>query len=790
MPTKGKRNKENIDTGKNYHQEIIILLTLSVCILLFISNFGIGGIFGDWISSILFGVFGLIAYIIPILIFGLVVFGLSNRGNRQAWIKMIACFVLLLMIVTLIELISNPYNPELSLGMYYNNSSMFQNGGGFLAGTLILLFVPLIGLPGTYMISIILGLICLILITERSLLKPLGKTSKKAYEGVAMKKRHYEERKQTQCNPRKTSTLPLPSQMQVTEPKKKRGMQEIKPLDLPTDEFDHTEASVEVIVDMPIEDTPTVDTPYKKSRKSTKTQAKQKEEQREQTSNDKAEEINTQSQHTDTGFLPSTSLLTLGEPVKNDVTKELQATAKRLEQILNDFGVEVTVTDFSCGPTVTRFEIQPKQGVKVSRIVALQDDIKLNLAVADLRIEAPIPGKAAVGIEVPNVENSTVTLRELLESKEFKTSKSMLSFAVGKDLSGKVVVRDIARMPHLLVAGATGSGKSVCINTLIMSILYKATPKDVRLIMIDPKVVELSIYKDIPHLLLPVVTDPKKAVGALNWAVAEMTRRYQLFADANVRDINGYNDLATSSLEIEDKPEVTLPKIVVIVDELADLMMVASSEVETAICRLAQLARAAGIHLIIATQRPSVNVITGLIKANMPSRIAFAVSASIDSRVILDMNGAEKLLGKGDMLFYPSGIPKPMRVQGSFVSDEDVRRVVEEIKRHATPETEAILEEQQSLNTDVENITSLSLAQESNDGRDPFFADAGRLIIEKDKASIGMLQRMFRIGFNRASRIMEQLYETGCVSGEEGTKPRNILMTLQEFETLLNEIEP
>lgn len=338
----------------------------------------------------------------------------------------------------------------------------------------------------------------------------------------------------------------------------------------------------------------------------------------------------------------------------------------------------MTITNVSCGPTVTRYELQPEQGVKVSKIVGLTDDIKLNLAATDIRIEAPIPGKAAVGIEVPNANNSTVMLRDLLQSPEFQNSKSNLAFAAGKDIAGKPVITDIGKMPHLLIAGATGSGKSVCINTLIMSILYKASPEDVKLIMIDPKVVELSVYNGIPHLFIPVVTDPKKAAGALNWAVAEMTDRYNKFAQYNVRDLKGYNEKVDSISDIQDdsKPK-KLPQIVIIVDELADLMMVAPGEVEDSICRLAQLARAAGIHLIIATQRPSVNVITGLIKANMPSRIAFSVSSGVDSRTILDMNGAEKLLGKGDMLFYPQGYQKPARVQGAFVSDKEVADVVE-----------------------------------------------------------------------------------------------------------------
>ena len=476
---------------------------------------------------------------------------------------------------------------------------------------------------------------------------------------------------------------------------------------------------------------------------------------------------------------PPLTLLKRGKKGGGDSDAHLRATAKKLEQTLQNFGVGVHVTNASCGPSVTRYEIQPDQGVKVSRIVGLADDIKLNLAVADLRIEAPIPGKAAVGIEVPNSENTAVMLRDLLESKEFQSSSSPITFAVGKDIAGKTVVADIAKMPHLLVAGATGSGKSVCINTLIMSIIFKADPDEVKLILVDPKVVELSVYNGIPHLMIPVVTDPKKAAGALNWAVAEMEKRYKLFAEYNVRDLKGFNEKVERGETGEDVQK-KLPQIIIIIDELADLMMVAPGEVESAICRLAQLARAAGLHLILATQRPSVNVITGLIKANMPSRIAFSVSSGVDSRTIIDMNGAEKLLGKGDMLFYPSGYPKPVRVQGSFVSDKEVQAVVDYlINNNGNASYSDELEEH--MNAEIAGQTQISAADGGNE-HDVYFTEAGKLIIDKDKASIGMLQRMFKIGFNRAARIMDQLAEAGVVGPEEGTKPRKILMTKEEFD--------
>lgn len=480
---------------------------------------------------------------------------------------------------------------------------------------------------------------------------------------------------------------------------------------------------------------------------------------------------------------PPLTLLKKGEGNHSGFSEqEYKETAIKLQQTLQNFGVGVTVTNISCGPTVTRYELHPEQGVKVSKIVALADDIKLNLAAADIRIEAPIPGKAAVGIEVPNKENSTVLLRDLLESDTFKRHDSRLAFAVGKDIGGQTVVSDIAKMPHLLIAGATGSGKSVCINTLIMSVIYKAKPDEVKLIMIDPKVVELSVYNGIPHLLIPVVTDPKKASGALNWAVAEMMDRYAKFAKYGVRDLKGFNAKVDSIQDIEDpkKPQ-KLPQIIIIVDELADLMMVAPSEVEDAICRLAQLARAAGIHLVIATQRPSVNVITGVIKANIPSRIAFSVSSGVDSRTIIDMVGAEKLLGKGDMLFYPSGYQKPQRVQGAFVSDQEVSAVVE-----------FLTEQGMTAEYNAEIQSKIGAAQAADSGsasseRDAYFVQAGRFIIEKEKASIGMLQRMFKIGFNRAARIMDQLADAGVVGEEEGTKPRKVLMSMEQFENLLEQ---
>lgn len=470
-----------------------------------------------------------------------------------------------------------------------------------------------------------------------------------------------------------------------------------------------------------------------------------------------------------------------------DSAQELRQTAMKLQNTLETFGVRVRITDISQGPTVTRYEMIPEQGVKVSKIVGLADDIKLALAATDIRIEAPIPGKSAVGIEVPNSTPHMVSLREVIDTPEFLHHKSRTVFGVGKDIGGKCVIADIAKMPHVLIAGATGSGKSVCINTIIMSVIYHATPDEVKLIMIDPKVVELSVYNGIPHLMLPVVTDSQKAAATLNWCVAEMEQRFRLFADVGVRDIKGYNALIDEKTKRGENNTGLrhMPSVIIIVDELADLMMVAKSDVETAICRLAQLARAAGMHLVIATQRPSVDVITGLIKANMPSRIAFMVTQGVDSRTILDMNGAEKLLGKGDMLFFPQGIPKPQRVQGAFVSDEEVSRVVDFLKVNDPP-AENTKELQKKIDDLAAGSSESGAGQGGDDGKnseyDELFVDAGNFIIEKQNASIGLLQRRFRIGFNRAARIMDQLCDAGMVGQSEGTKARPILMTQAEFD--------
>ena len=808
--TKAQMERETI-----VREEIVILVSLAVSIILLISNFGLAGAAGRVISDFMEGLFGQMTYLFPFLLFAGVTFFLSNRGNHKAYTKLGAAVVLVALICAFLELVNR--------------------AGGSIGEKMAHLTVPALGVVGSYVIIVILMMICLILITQRSLLKSVqnaGRTlQSKAKTGREHRKVQREEKKKVKEAKRQEhkvagvsfdTTLegrsPEIQELVVTEEKslKKKAEKRAKETEqqaapktqeeAPAGELTITRASSyeepgEPVLTEAFEAVPDLSefpeegisafkeavNPKEEAKIRTRVKAENKEQEAAAREHVTAEIEKSIAKPVSVYHAPPISLLTHGKKGTGDSDAHLRETAAKLQQTLKTFGVNVTVTNVSCGPAVTRYEVQPEMGVKVSKIVGLADDLKLNLAAADIRIEAPIPGKAAVGIEVPNKGNSTVQLRDLLESEEFKAAKSKISFAVGKDISGRTVVSDIAKMPHLLVAGATGSGKSVCINTLIMSILYKASPQEVKLIMIDPKVVELSVYNGIPHLLIPVVTDPKKAAGALNWAVAEMMKRYQLFEQYKVRDMDGFNAKVESVKDIdneEERPE-KMPQIVIIVDELADLMMVAPGDVEESICRLAQLARAAGIHLVLATQRPSVNVITVLIKANMPSRIAFSVSSGVDSRTIIDMNGAEKLLGKGDMLFYPAGYQKPARVQGAFVSDKEVQAVVDYLLTNNG--NAAYDEEVQTHMANASSGAAGSGAGGQGEERDVYFQDAGYFIIEKEKASIGMLQRVFKIGFNRAARIMDQLYEAGVVGEEEGTKPRKVLMSKEQFDQYIEE---
>lgn len=806
-----KEQMAELERAQAFRTEVILWIIVAVSLLLFISNLGFGGLVGRTVSDFLFGIFGLPAYVLPVALIIGSFFAVSNKGNFSASVKLVASVLFVFFLCTFMALASGGKEMRTPL-QAYTFSAKGHTGGGILGGSIAFYMVKAFGIAGSYIIDIIVLIISLVLITERSALKGMKKGGQKVYESARENNEKYRERRELKTKERrmdhKVSGVSINTTIEKKKPQNKKSdemgelhiegaavAEEASAAPAPKIAGNFIpEAAVEpkeAFSDMPPEVTEMQEPPLKKR----KTKASGEELEKEVSDVAKEMELGLESakSRSDRDYiLPKPNLLKQGNGKKSANTEQyLRETANKLQQTLQTFGVNVTISNISCGPAVTRYELQPEMGVKVSKIVGLADDIKLNLAAADIRIEAPIPGKAAVGIEVPNKENVMVSFRELIESQEFKNSKSKISFAVGKDISGKTMVTDIAKMPHLLIAGATGSGKSVCINTIIMSILYKARPDEVKLLMIDPKVVELSVYNGIPHLMIPVVTDPKKASGALHWAVAEMTERYEKFAEANVREINGYN-AKVDSLEPgegEDRPQ-KMPQIVIIVDELADLMMVASNDVEEAICRLAQLARAAGIHLVIATQRPSVNVITGLIKANMPSRIAFAVTSGVDSRTILDMNGAEKLLGKGDMLFNPQGIPKPVRVQGAFVSDQEVSDVVEFITEHngSAEYNDNVQQKMESLQAQGNNAAvSISDADLSDDGRDSYFSEAAKIIVDKEKASIGMLQRYLKVGFNRAARIMDQLEEAGIVGPEEGTKPRKVLMSPEEFENYIAE---
>ena len=910
----GRKKKTAAQQQEDFTREVILWIIVAVSILLFISNFGIGGTIGNAVSRFFFGVMGLIAYVFPVLLLVGTFFAVSNRGNRVATVKLVAMILFDLFLCMLIELLTKGSAVD-GAAAAYSYSFEHRTGGGFIGGLLAWIFCPNFGLAGSYVIDAIMLIISLVLITERSALRGMQKGGKKVYESARSGNERHKERVRIQREEREqrreeqalrrmdrkvegvaidTRVLPRQNVIEHSDEISELNAEDylempevreekIVPLTSdggypPAENLTPSAFSDEALAAVTPEAsqnisawTPETETargaswntapaeaswdvatepedpwsttasqeqkdPWSSAAEpedpwSTASAQEQKESWGSAAGPENAWEaaapkvqlkepqeasaavspaetkavsgIGENAGHTTSApaasgesvsaeqmpperpyVFPPADLLTKAANKAGDSRQHLQETAMKLQHTLKNFGVNVTITNISCGPAVTRYELQPEMGVKVSKIVNLADDIKLNLAAADIRIEAPIPGKAAIGIEVPNKENVMVSFRELVESEEFKKHPSKISFGVGKDIGGKVTVADIAKMPHLLIAGATGSGKSVCINTIIMSILYKANPQEVKLIMIDPKVVELSVYNGIPHLMIPVVTDPKKAAGALHWAVDEMTDRYQKFANASVRDLKGYNAKIESlpTIEGDPKPE-KLPQIVIIVDELADLMMVSPGEVEESICRLAQLARACGIHLIIATQRPSVNVITGLIKANMPSRIAFAVTSGVDSRTILDMNGAEKLLGKGDMLFSPQGIPKPVRVQGAFVSDEEVSAVVGFIKEQNGQVTYSAEMEEKLSNMESANTTvAIDSGADAGDGRDVYFADAARLLMEKEKGSIGMLQRYFKIGFNRAARIMDQLEEAGIVGPEEGTKPRRVLMSPEQFE--------
>lgn len=804
-------DKENNSVAR----EIKLLIFLGVCLLIFLGNFGWAGI-GDtginWISSHIRGIIGFIQFFLPVFLFVSALYLYFNPDNSKVKFKIILTSLLFFICMVLIHMFhgSGSMNWEIKEYFSYGMENIFS--GGVLGGLIATLFYNIMGIAGSLIVLIIAAIIIGIMLTDKSFINQVrraGHRSSEALERETARKKNVREQKRNTYNGeadkyvRKQKKTKPEFELKEPENKAKSLTFERKEKQLPIKNEDLSEEMHEVFSDSKdFDETDYVFTiqrdgnssilgntnntiPEFKTNEKHDTDFHKKKEEKENKNKDIIEQISNKiSEPTaDEYVMPSVDLLKENKNTKRESDSYLRERGIKLQKTLQSFGVNVTVTNVSCGPSVTRYELQPEQGVKVSKITNLADDIKLNLAVSDIRIEAPIPGKAAVGIEVPNTKASPVLIRELLESKQFMEASSPLTFVVGKDISGNIIVGDIAKMPHLLVAGATGSGKSVCINTIIMSLLFKAHPSDVKLILIDPKVVELSVYNGIPHMYIPVVTDPKKAAGALNWAVAEMDDRYNKMSEVGVRDLDGYNRKIAALPDSEDKPE-PFSRLVIIVDELADLMMVCGNEVEAAICRLAQKARAAGIHLILATQRPSVDVITGLIKANMPSRIAFAVASGTDSRTIIDINGAEKLLGKGDMLFYPSGYPKPVRVQGAFVSDKEVSDVVGFLsEQNSETVTSKEIEERMNAVT----VTGLDSVRGDNSGYDDYFVQAGQFVIEKGKASTSMIQRVFKVGFNRAARIMDQLEEAGVVGSEEGTKPRKVIMSEEQFEQFVEE---
>ncbi len=793
----GKRKQEK-QMPDFFGKEVLLLLTLGISLFLFLADLGIGT---EWIKKIgqnMWGFFGYLNILFPFGLFLGVALILANPESVRAKLKVVAgCLIFVDGAILSALLIPGD---DGALGFFFGS-----------------LMVAGLGLPITVVLLLLVLILNIVLITERSFFQAVGNGSRKVYDTArndAIKRREQTvERQEMRISKSRQvrdvdgKAYGVPLDIRLTEEKRpKRNLHEItiesdilpeenlkvssgSPVTVvqntkkePVNFFAHDSQASEPTLSL----VPEPETPVRKRRKKTKAAPQNVAEETQAVEEEIQQGIEADAKKTDTasGYqYPPISLLKKGTASNNvNSNRAMTDLARRLEQTLLSFGVKVTVNNVTCGPSVTRFELLPEQGTKVSKITSLEDDIKMNLAATTIRIEAPIPGKAAIGIEIPNEKTSPVLLRDLIESRELSSHPSKIAFGAGKDISGKVIVGDIGKFPHMLVAGTTGSGKSVYTNSIIMSILYRATPEEVRLIIVDPKVVEFQVYDGIPHLLIPVVTDPKKAAGALSWAVGEMNSRYNKFAELRVRDLKDYNEKITTIKYPEgQEPPKPLPQIVIIIDELADLMMVAKNEVESSIVRIAQLARAAGIYMIIATQRPSVDVVTGLIKANMPSRTSLRVSSGTDSRVIIDQVGAEKLLGNGDMLFYPAGFKYPERVQGAYVSTEEVERTVEFLK---SKNNEVVYnkEIEESMNAAASSGGADTGSNGVSDELDGYFADAGRYIIEKNKASIGNLQRVFKIGFNRAARIMDQLCDAGVVGEEQGTKPREVLMTMEEFE--------
>ena len=746
--SRGKRSKKKNRTMLDLQVVTLIIASILLTILIYTK----AGYIGQTLSPILGGIMGWIKYIIPVGTFAIAIFLACDEDKDNFMKKILQYAVFLLCITTIITVIqisqgklstANGFEEAIKQA-YYNGSKNI--GGGAVGAICAIGLINLVGKIGTVIIAIgiaIIDSIFLFGIKPAELLKEYIETrNEKKQEAKAQR---IEQRK-----------LRADKEVIPKEKEEKKKKSKIMPEDNIV-----TEDQINIKMANNNEEQTSL---FKKQ---------------EEIKEDKSKEILTL-EHAltveDENYeFPPVEFLTPGKTATKMGKKAVTDTANKLQKTLYSFGVSAKVENVSVGPTITRYELKPAEGVRVSKIANLADDIALSLAAETIRIEAPIPGKQAVGIEIPNKEKEVVHLRDIIDSNEFKNAKSKLSFALGKNAAGEAIVTDIAKMPHVLIAGSTGSGKSVCINTIITSIIYKAKPSEVKLVMVDPKVVELSVYNGIPHLLIPVVTDPKKAAGALAWAVQEMVIRYHLFAEKNVRDIAGYNE----ALEKEGA-EGKLPQIVIIIDELADLMMVAKNDVEDAICRLAQMARAAGMHLVIATQRPSVDVITGIIKANIASRISFAVTSQVDSRTILDSAGAEKLLGKGDMLFFPTGVLKPIRIQGAFVSDSEVEKIVSFLKENGGPTySEDVLEKIERANS-----TDKELDEQDDDETDPFLMEAIDTVVDLGQASASFIQRRFKVGYARAGRIIDQMEARGIISGYEGSKPRQVLVSKEQWQEL------
>ena len=793
-----KRGRKKKSKAKVNNIDIAVVGMIVISILLAVLIYTKSGFLGETLSPALGGIMGFIKYIIPVGTFIIGIYLACNKEKGYVLSKMMLYLVFLLCIAVLLSVFQiSAGNIGITNDMNKNLDAAYKLGiqdiGGGVIGTIIAIpLINLLGSLGTIILAIGVAIISLTFIFRIKSAEIISNIVENIEEKREVKK---EEKERTRKSDKKQHLYDVEEEKPRKETAREKRLREKEEAKKKAMEIDENQLSINL---SGLEDEMKSGklkkynhdaddlTPLgmEKTAKSNPNELGNLFKQEVETKEEKVKEVlnlehtmTTESENEKYEFPPIEMLSEGSKQALKGGKKAVADTAAKLQKTLYSFGVSAKVENVSIGPAITRYELKPAEGVRVSRIANLADDIALNLAAETIRIEAPIPGKHAVGIEVPNAENEVVHLRDIIDTPEFEEHKSKLAFALGKDVGGKEIITDIAKMPHVMIAGATGSGKSVCINTLIASIIYKAKPSEVKLVMVDPKVVELSVYNGIPHLLIPVVTDPRKAAGALAWAVQEMENRYATFASKGVRDLKGYNEA------VDKKDGIgKLPHIVIIIDELADLMMVAKKDVEDAICRLAQKARAAGMHLVIATQRPSVDVITGLIKANIPSRIAFAVSSQVDSRTILDMVGAEKLLGKGDMLFYPAGAPKPTRIQGAFISDGEVEKIVNFLKANGEAKyNEDIIESIENANKTDKEIAEQA---EDDDETDPFLMDAIDVVVETGQASTSFIQRKFKVGYARAGRIIDQMEERGIISGYQGSKPREVLVTKERLAEL------